>query len=120
MSYFFDASAIIEIINDKEASEKFLKEKIITNSLHMGEVYYFFLREHNKQTADFWLRKLDVELIEPSVDVTTEASMFKFNHKKISFSYVDCIVYISALQNNLVFLTKDNDFKKFENVEFVK
>ena len=119
MGYFFDSSAIIEIIHRNVKYEKFFEQIIITNSLHLGEVYYYFLREHNKQTADFWMRKLTVELIDVSEVITTEASLFKFEHKKIPFSYVDCVGYISALKNGLIFITMDKDFNNFHSTEVV-
>jgi len=119
MAYFLDSSAIIEFIDGKETRNNISNQKIITNSLHLGEVYYYFLREHNKLTADFWLKKLDVDLIEPTKEITSEASLFKYENKKVPFSYVDCIGYVSALKTGLIFLTKDKDFLKFDSVEFV-
>lgn len=120
MEYFFDSSAIIELINQNESYKKFFGKAIVTNALHLGEVHYYFLREYNKQTADFWMRNLSFKLIEISQEIAIEASLFKFEHKKIQFSYIDCIGYISALKNNLIFVTKDLDFKDFKNAEFVK
>ena len=118
MNYFFDSSAIIEMINRPEGQYNYAGS-IITNALHLGEVYFYFLREHNKQTADFWMRQLPCELLEVNQQMSIEAAVFKFQNKKIPFSYIDCIGYTTALQHNLVFLTKDNDFANFANVEFV-
>lgn len=120
MSHFFDSSAIIEMINNPNIELASKDKSIITNALHIGEVYYYFLKEHNKTTADFWMRELEFELIEPELAISLEAAQFKFEHRNIHFSYIDCIGYISALKNKLIFLTKDKDFSGFENVEFVK
>ena len=56
---------------------------------------------------------LDFEIIE-------ESMKFRYKNKKSKFSYADCLGYIAARKNNLVFLTGDSGFKNFPNVEFVE
>ncbi|MEK6889326.1 MAG: PIN domain-containing protein [Nanoarchaeota archaeon] len=118
--YFFDSYAIIEVINQSPNYEKIKDIPIITNALCLGEVYFYFLKVHNKQTADFWIDKLKVELTPIIKEATLEASYFKFNHKSKNFSYPDCIGYIMAKKLGIKFLTGDREFKDMENVEFVK
>lgn len=120
MRYFFDSYAILEIIDQNENYSKYFNQTIITNSLHLAEVYYRILLEHNKQTADFWIRNLKFELININLEVAIEASLFKFENKKKKFSYADCIGYLASIKNNLKFLTGDEGFRNFEDVEFVK
>ncbi len=120
MAYFFDSYAIIELINQNENYAKFPTELIITHALHLAEVHYHFLKEHNKQTADFWIRQLDSELLDITEDIAVKSSSFKFENKKKKLSYADCIGYITAEKYNLKFLTGDNQFRDMENVEFVK
>ena len=118
--YFFDSYAIIEVINQSLSYEKIRDMPIITNALCLGEVYFYFLKTHNKQTADFWNEKLKVELIPITKELTIEASNFKFNHKKQNFSYPDSIGYIMARKLGIKFLTGDKEFKGLDDVEFVK
>lgn len=120
MGYFFDSYAILEIIDQNENYSDYSDEIIITNSLHLAEVYYRILLEHNKQTADFWMRNLRFELIDISPELAVEASLFKFENKRKNFSYADCIGYLTSIKNNLKFLTGDEGFRGFEDVEFVK
>ncbi len=120
MNYFFDSYAIIEIINQNKSYEKFMNHLIITNSLNLGEVYFYLLKIHNKQTADFWINKLNVEIIDISLEDSLKASLFRYENKKKNLSYADCIGYIAALKKGFVFLTGDKQFENLENVEFVK
>ena len=120
MNYFFDSYAILEIINQNENYLKYSDQIIVTNSLHLAEVYYRILLEYNKQTADFWIRNLKFKLIDIDADISIEAARFRFENKKKKLSYADCIGYISSIKNNLKFLTGDKEFENFVNVEFVK
>lgn len=120
MDYFFDSSAIIDIINYPEKNEDFKVRTIITNALNLAEVHNFFLREHGEQTADYWAIHLNLYFLAITPEIAIEASKFKHQHKKENLSYADCIGYITALKNNLRFLTGDEKFKNKENVEFIK
>jgi len=119
-NYFFDSYAIIEVINQTSSYERFKDIQITTNVLCLGEVYYYFLKVHNKQTADFWIEKLKVDVLPITKEITIEASQLKFENKEKNFSYPDCISYVSALKNSMLFLTGDREFKDMKNVEFVK
>jgi len=117
---FFDSYTIIELINQNENYVRFSGELVITNALHLAEVHCHFLKEHNKQTADFWIRQLNFELINITTDIAIKGSSFKFENKKKKLSYADCIGYVTATEYNLKFLTGDNQFGYLEDVEFVK
>jgi len=45
---------------------------------------------------------------------------FRKKNKKRNLSYTDCIGYVYATENDLIFLTGDKEFENLENVEFVK
>ena len=117
---FFDSYAIIEIINLNEKYLDFADEIIITNSLNLAEVYYALLKITNKKTADYFLEKLDIKLIEITKEISIDAAKFRFDNRKKKISFADAIGYITALNLNIKFLTGDKEFKDFENVEFVK
>ena len=118
--YFFDSYAIIELIKGNEKYE-FVKESvIITSAMNLAEVYYSLLIEEKKGVADNILNSLNVELIEITSEIALKSALFRFEHKKSKLSYIDCIGYILALNNNLLFLTGDKEFELMDNVEFVR
>ena len=113
MNYFFDSSAIIDLINNQKEISRFAEERIITNALNIAEIHNFFLREHGEQTADYWVSKPDFLIISISINIAVEASKFKHENKKENLSYADCIGYVTAIKNKLIFLTKDSKFTIF-------
>lgn len=120
MTYFFDAYAILAIIQGNENYKHFTGNMLITNALHLAEVYYILLRDMGEEIAAKTMEKLNFEFLEISPRIALSAAQFKYTHKKESLSYGDCIGYITAKQNNMLFLTGDQAFVHFENVEFVK
>lgn len=120
MEYFFDSYAIIEIIRLNKSYLRFSKSPIVTNILHLAEVYYFLLRNYNEQTADYWMKGLNFSFLDMSHDIATEAAKLKYKNKKLKLSYADCIGYLTAQRYGLKFLTGDRQFKGMEEVEFVK
>ena len=120
-NYFFDSYAIIKTIEEDKNYILYREKKIITSSLNLMEVYYYLLRKFNKQTAEYWMKNLDVELVNViRLDLAIEAAYFKFEHKNKKLSYVDCLGYILARRWKIKFLTGDKEFEGKENVEFVK
>lgn len=121
--YFFDTYAIIEIVKGNPNYSSYMQETIFTSVNNLAEVYYYFLRETDKETSDRVISKLDISFIEIDEDDAIKAAQLRFQYRngKKKLSYIDRIGYIVALKNNLIFLTGDDDFKKgFNNVEFVK
>jgi len=117
---FFDSYAIIELINGNENYQKYKEINIITNTLHLAEVMYSLLLRTNYNKAIEIINNLDLEIIDISQDIAIESSLFRFKHKNKELSYADCIGYITAIKNNLLFLTGDKEFENMEHVEFVK
>ena len=119
MEYFFDSSAIIEIIDQKEAYLKFQDEVLVTNTLNLAEVYNHYLRKHNEQTADYWVSNLPFEFLEITKEIAIKGAKFRHKHEKENISYADSIGYETALANNLLFVTSDERFKEKENADYV-
>ena len=119
MEYFFDSYAIIRIINQDESYFKFKDQVVVTNSLNLAEVYYFLLRNYNEKTADYWKANLNFVFLEITPELSIKAAKFRYKHKNLKVSYADCIGYITALENNMKFITGDNKFKNMEGVEFI-
>lgn len=121
MRYFFDSYAIVEVIEGNENYSRFKDFPITTTTLNVAEVYYYLLREHNEQTADYWIKNLNFELVNLiKLYIAINATKFKFMNKKEYLSYTDCIGYVLSKELNIKFLTGDSKFKNKENVEFVK
>ncbi len=118
--YFFDTYAIIEIINGNKDYETFKNQKIVTSTLNIGELYWAFLNKYDRQTADYWIKKISFDLVEFGITECIEAMRYRHSRKKDNLSFVDCLGYILSLKSNLKFLTGDKEFEKELNVEFVK
>jgi predicted nucleic acid-binding protein len=85
----------------------------------LAEVFYFLLREIDEKNAQKIIKKLNFEFIEISKEIALEAAIFKYENKTRNLSYADCIGYMTAIKNNLKFLTGDKEFNGMENVEFI-
>ena len=121
MKYFFDSCAIIEIIEGNEKYSRFKEFQITTTTLNLSEVYFYLLKEYNEQTADYWIRKLNFELINIiKLGLAVNATKFRFKNKKEGLSYIDCVGYMLSKELNIKFLTSDGKFKNKDNIEFVQ
>mgnify|MGYP001564594534 CR=1 FL=1 len=120
MKYFFDSYAILEIIQGNPKYVQLGEASIVTNTLNLAEVFYGLLRTSNEDIANNTINKLSFIFLDITSSVAIEASKFRYKHKKIKLSYADSIGYISAKKNKVLFLTGDQAFAQFENVEFVK
>lgn len=119
MMIFFDSYAIIEVIKGASNYEKYNETTFITNTLNLSEVFYSLIREVGERIGEEIINKLNFEFVEISEEIALKASKFKYKNKKLKLSYADCIGYITALENNMKFLTGDKEFEKFKGVEFV-
>jgi len=119
-NYFFDTYAIIEIIKENKAYSSYSKELIITSMLNFGELYYALLKDFNEAVANEWRRILEQTLLLIDTDIIVKAMIFKYENKNKNFSFIDCVGYVLAKENNLTFLTGDKEFMNMPNVEFVK
>jgi|SRR3989344_5029237 len=118
--YFFDTYAIIEIIKENKSYIRYNDETINTSILNLGELYYALLKDYNENTANEWRRILEKNLLIINSDLIVKAMIFKYKNKHKNFSFIDCVGYVMAKENNLIFLTGDKEFKDMLNVEFVK
>ena len=120
MAYIFDTYAIIEIMKGNLNYSKFKEMTFVTTYLNLSETYFSLLKEMNELEAKKTISALNMEFIELDYEIALESSSFRYTHKKKKLSYADCIGYIAACKNGLIFLTGDNGFEKIDNVEFVK
>jgi len=122
MIYFFDTYALIEIIKGNPNYKDYAKEEFITTKFNLIELYYALLRIYNEKTADHYFDFFLPSCV-PLNNSTIKAAMkFRLEQRKKRnlISYVDCIGYFIALENNIRLLTGEKHFLGLKNVEFVK
>ena len=120
VGYFFDTYAIIEILRKSKDYARFSETTITTSLLNIGELFYDFLKNGNKNDGMFFCTKLQENCLNVNLELLMKAVEFRFENKGKNLSYIDCIGYVLAKENGLIFVTGDNAFKGMENVEFVK
>ena len=119
--YFLDSYALFEIAEGSKAYEPYKKDTVLrTTKLNLMEFHYGLLMKKGKEQADKYydtLRDLCVEIGDETIKT---ANAFRHENRKMKFSYIDCVGYVTAKSIGAVFLTGDNAFEGMENVEFVK
>jgi len=118
--FFADTYALIELLGGNLDYKPYLNHILITSQFNLIELYYHFIHDYDRETADKY-HKLYSKFIIPISDRSVQFGMeFRLKHKKEKLSYVDCIGYALALELGIKFLTGDQKFENKENVEFVK
>jgi len=116
MDYFLDTYAMIEIVKGNEDYKKYLNMKFITTKYNLAELHYFILTRFDLKTADLYLKKFSVYVVDFSIEVISKAMIFR---KKMRED-IDCLGYLVAITNSAKFLTGDDHFKNLPHVEFIK
>jgi len=118
--FLADTYALIELLGGNPNYKPYLSHILITTKFNLIELYYHFLQDYGKETADKYL-DLYSKFIIPITDNSIRKGMeLKLKYKKENLSYVDCIGYALALELGIKFLTGDQKFGNKDNVEFVK
>jgi len=121
MDYFLDTYAMIEIVKGNEDYKKYLNMKFITTKYNLAELHYFILTRFDLKTADLYLKKFSVYVVDFSIEVISKAMIFRKKMREdIRISYIDCLGYLVAITNSAKFLTGDDHFKNLPHVEFIK
>ena len=120
MKYFLDTYAIVEIIKGNANYKYILTSEFSTSIFNLYELFYILLRDYNEEIAKKYYFQFHELIIEINDEYIFDASKFKLENKKLILSYTDALGYILALKNGMKFLTGDEDFKNFNNIEFVK
>lgn len=117
-TYFFDTYAIIEIVRGNPNYQRFIDVNVITSIFNLAELNYNLKKEKSKEFADWITKKYLGFVIDVEFDDLVKAMDLKTKHRNLSIP--DAIGYIIAKKHGVKFLTGDEDFKDFEDVEFVK
>ncbi|MBI2629065.1 PIN domain-containing protein [Candidatus Pacearchaeota archaeon] len=119
-AFFFDTYAFYEIIKGNKNYERYLFSGIITTKLNIFEIYHAFLKDNNKDLADFSLKNYYQFSVDFDENVIIEAAKMKKDFNKRDLSMSDCIGYTLAKYLRIKFLTGDKQFYDMDNVEYVK
>ena len=119
---FFDTYALIEIIKGNPNYAEYVKEDFIATRLNLMELYYALLRLFNEETAERYFSIFLPSCITVDDETLKSAMKFRLAQRKNrnSISYIDCVGYFVAMENNVRFLTGEKHFKALKNVEFVE
>ena len=116
--FFFDTYAFFEIIRGNPKYAPYKGVVAITTIFNLTELNYGLKKETDEKTADEITQEYESFLVEVTLDDVKKAMTLRRKHKDLSIP--DAIGYIVAKRYDAKFLTGDDDFKDFPNIEFVK
>lgn len=114
-----DTYALVEIGDGNPAFVGLLNEKVVVTDITMAEFYADLYKKFGLSTANYWHRKLAPLCRPVSRDILIKAVTYRVDNKKQGLSFFDCVGYIFAIENNLVFVTRDKEFKEKPHVQFM-
>ncbi len=117
---FLDSYAIIEIMKNNPNYQNMAETVPVSTRINLVEVAYHILQDCPREKAAQIIKALKIKTIEIQENQIEKIAAFRKEHSKQKFSYIDCIGYILAKENNLVFVTGDKQFEGMPNVEFRK
>lgn len=115
-----DTYALMEI---KQANPKFihlLNEEFVITDMTMAEFYIVLYKEKDEHEAEKWLNKLEMYCKPVNIRILIKALKYRIDNKKNNLSIFDSVGYIFSLENNLTFVTGDQEFKNKKGVLFIK
>ncbi len=119
--YYFDTYALIGAGKASSAYSAYLRgATVLTNKLNIMELAFFLVRERHGSEVAAMFSHLTKYHCEASDKAFIEAAVLKFKYKDRRLSYIDCLGYEIAKENDAKFLTGDEKFEDLPNVEFVK
>ncbi|MEK6888939.1 MAG: PIN domain-containing protein [Nanoarchaeota archaeon] len=116
--YFFDSYALFEIAYGNEKYMPYAMTGGVTSVFNIAELNYGLKKEKTKDEADKITDEFKTNTVKVTWESIKKAMDLKTKHRNLSIP--DAIGYVTAKSLGIKFLTGDEDFKDFENVEFVK
>ena len=116
--YFLDTYAIFEIIEGNPKYEQYAEASIITTVFNLAELNYNLKKDMSREKANNFTKDYSDFVVDVTLGDINEAMDLKTKHRNLSIP--DAIGYTIAKRHGIKFLTGDEDFKAFKNVEFVK
>jgi len=118
--FFWDSYAVIETIKGNSNYSPYIEDEIIITIFNLTEIYFSALKDLGETVAEKIYQQYSSSVTEVPDKVIKNAMKFKLKNKDKNLSYTDCIGYVYAIENDLIFLTGDKQFENLENVEFVR
>lgn len=86
---------------------------VLMNAVNVGEVFYILSRQRGDRAAEYFLSVvlpgLPIGVIDNSFDNVMEAARLKAKH---ALSFADCFAAATAIRENAVLVTGDQEFRK--------
>ena len=117
-AYFFDTYAYFEIVRGNPKYKKYEDSIAVTTIFNLAELNYGLKKEISKELADDITDRYADHVMDVHNEIIKEAMDLKHRNKNLSIP--DAVGYTVAKKLNIKFLTGDDDFKDFDNVEFVR
>lgn len=115
-----DSHALMEIMQGNEKYARYLNSDFLITDITLAEVYSALLKDHDEHIVQQWHDKLEKYSV--NVDKKTIINAMKFRHLlgKKNISFADAVAYSYSILNGCEFVTAENEFEGFDNVEIVK
>ncbi|HLC97298.1 MAG TPA: PIN domain-containing protein [Candidatus Nanoarchaeia archaeon] len=113
-----DTYALIEICNGNPAFVDLLREEVVITDITLAEFYGNLYRKYGLKTAEYWNRKLSPFCRPVPREILIQAIRFRIDHKDKNLSFFDCVGYLYALEERLLFVTGDKEFKQLKGTDF--
>lgn len=117
---FLDTYALIEISRGNPRFKPYFQNNFIILDLILAEIYSVLLRDQNEEIANLWCKKLESYIETAPLSTLINAVKYRKQHKSQNLSFFDCVGYIYSKENNLNFVTGDEQFENKEGVIFIK
>lgn len=117
---FLDSYALIEILQGNPAYNEISQMQVLTSKVNLIELAYHLIQSFPELEVERILNSLKIETIEIDANHISKIAFFRKQFSSKKFSYIDCIGYILARENDLKFITGDKQFKDMPNVLFIK
>jgi|ERR1051325_2150386 predicted nucleic acid-binding protein len=114
---FFDASALIRVLERDPRFESYREEPVVTDIGHVYEFARYLLKRYGAARARELLQGLRADRVEATNDDLVEAAKLAARSSKLSAQ--DALGYVLARREDLVFLTTDRGFRGMPGVELV-
>ena len=115
--YFFDASAMIRVLEEDPRFEAYRDEPVVTDIGHVYEFTRYLLKRYGAARTRALLHDLRVDRIEPTSEDLVEAAKLAARHSAMSAQ--DALGYTLARRARMTFLTTDRAFRGMPGVEVV-
>jgi len=117
-----DSSGWLEYFADDKNTEHFAPvindtERLIVSTINIYEVYKKVILERNEDDALQVVAMMGQKVFEITASIALQAAKTSY---LLKLPMADCLIYITARQQNAIVWTQDADFKDLEGVQYFK